>query len=156
VELYLWAELLPDVAREVDVGRVAMGSVHFAYDSTEDDGAARGCVLVSHALTNTPAVTTLAPANSIRVDGREMIVMRSKAFAPLSWRAVREGKRAMEEEIKPAMMYPSIAAALDFQFQIAALVGQLRRDAHGLGVAVAEEPCRRHGHPGCTRTSYAS
>jgi hypothetical protein len=37
-----------------------------------------------------------------------------------------------------------IAAALNLQFQIAALVGQLRRDAHGLGVAVAEEPCRRH------------
>lgn len=68
-ELYLWAELVPSVAREIDAGRIAMGSVHFGCARIEGEDSPRGCVLISHALTNNPAVTTLAPANSVRTDG---------------------------------------------------------------------------------------
>lgn len=100
VELYLWAELLPSVAREIDAGRLAMGSVHFGCERVEEDGAPRGCVLISHALTNTPAVTTIAPANSVR-DGISS-AWRSRAIAGRVLRGVTPtpphaapGERAM-------------------------------------------------------------
>lgn len=64
-KLYLYAELVPEVARELDAGRIATGSVHFGYASLEGE-APRGVELISHALTNDPAVKTLAPANSVR------------------------------------------------------------------------------------------
>lgn len=64
-KLYLYAELVPEVARELDAGRIATGSVHFGYASLDGE-APRGVELISHALTNDPAVKTLAPANSVR------------------------------------------------------------------------------------------
>jgi hypothetical protein len=70
-ELYLWAELVPSVAREIDAGRIALGSVHFGFGRLDGE-APRECVLVSHALTNDPAVTSLAPANSVRVGDRDL------------------------------------------------------------------------------------
>lgn len=64
-KLYLYAELEPTIARETDAGRIATGSVHFGYASLDGE-APRGVELISHALTNDPAVKTLAPANSVR------------------------------------------------------------------------------------------
>lgn len=64
-KLYLYAELVPEVAREVDAGRIATGSVHFGA-KTIDGELPRDVELISHALTNDPAVKTLAPANSVR------------------------------------------------------------------------------------------
>ena len=66
-ELLVWSELVPTVARELDAGRVATGSIHF--DATHIDasnGAARGMVFRSHALTNDPADVSLEPANAPR------------------------------------------------------------------------------------------
>lgn len=62
--LYLHGELISEVAAEVDRGRLAYGSIHFRYEDTSDDGALIGAELVSHALTNDPAVTTLTPGSS--------------------------------------------------------------------------------------------
>lgn len=83
-KLYLYAELIPEVARELDAGRIATGSVHFGY-ATLDGELPRGVELISHALTNDPAVKTLAPANSVRTDltlavrtGRIGAVMRAR------------------------------------------------------------------------------
>lgn len=64
-KLYLYSELVPEVAREVDAGRIATGSVHFGATKLEGE-LPRGVELISHALTNDPAVKTLAPANSVR------------------------------------------------------------------------------------------
>jgi hypothetical protein len=64
-KLYLYSELVPEVAREVDAGRIATGSVHFGAATLEGE-LPRGVELISHALTNDPAVKTLAPANSVR------------------------------------------------------------------------------------------
>lgn len=104
VELYLWAELIPSVAREVDAGRIAMGSVHFGCERIEGTDSPRGCVLISHALTNNPAVTTLAPANSVRVGMTS--AWRSRAIAGRVLRGVTTtsphaaGERSMSTENK--------------------------------------------------------
>jgi hypothetical protein len=59
--LYLYGELLPEVAKEVDRGRLAYGSIFFAFESADEENnyAVSGATLISHALTNDPAVTTL-------------------------------------------------------------------------------------------------
>ena len=59
--LYLYCELSPVAARDVDLGLLAYGSIGF------DQSAGR---LLQHALTNLPAVTGLAPNNAIRAAGR--------------------------------------------------------------------------------------
>lgn len=96
VELYLWAELIPSVAREVDAGRIAMGSVHFGCERIEGEDSPRGCVLISHALTNNPAVTTLAPANSVRSTAS---AWRSRTIAG---RVLRGGGEKVAESIQRA------------------------------------------------------
>jgi hypothetical protein len=99
-ELYLWAELVPSVAREIDAGRIALGSVHFGFDRLEGE-APRSCVLVSHALTNDPAVTSLAPANSVRVGERDLrSARRTSALvnARLSATRSREETKTMTDK----------------------------------------------------------
>jgi len=68
--LYLRTELLPEVAAEVDRGRLAYGSIHFRHDGTDDDGAPISPELASHALTNDPAVTNLTPGSGVRGGGQ--------------------------------------------------------------------------------------
>lgn len=65
LHLYLRAELLPEIAVEVDRGRLAYGSVRVGFEATdpEDDHAMVGAELISHALTNDPAITTLSPGS---------------------------------------------------------------------------------------------
>src|SRR5690606_2868593 len=59
---------------EVDLGRLAYGSIRFGFDEVDeaDDFAVKGAVLISHALTNDPAVTTLT-AGSERRRGNEPV-----------------------------------------------------------------------------------
>lgn len=66
--LYLFGELLPEVAAEVDRGRLAYGSVYFGFDDVDeaDNEAVQGAQLISHALTNDPAVTTLSAGSERR------------------------------------------------------------------------------------------
>lgn len=59
--LYIYSELSPKAARDVDLGLLAYGSIGF------DQSAGR---LLQHALTNVPAVEGLAPNNAIRNAGR--------------------------------------------------------------------------------------
>lgn len=70
--LALFVELLPNVAREVDSGRLAYGSIRFDFESVdhEDNDAIQGAILVSHALTNDPAVTTLTAGSERRRSGQ--------------------------------------------------------------------------------------
>lgn len=77
--LYLYSELLPEVAREVDRGRLAYGSICFAYESTDEANgcAVLGASLISHALTNDPAVTTLT-AGSERTNQTTLLAMRTR------------------------------------------------------------------------------
>lgn len=88
-EGYLWAELLPDVARDVDIGRLGEGSVHIRFGRKDGD-AARDVEYASHALLNDPGVVTLAPANSVRSGGAES-AWRS---VPMAGRAMPGGKRS--------------------------------------------------------------
>lgn len=70
--LMLRAELLPDVAADMDVGRWAFGSIDFAYDiakTADADGALRGVTWESHAITNKPANKDLQPS-SIRASAQ--------------------------------------------------------------------------------------
>ena len=79
--LYLWSELLPEIAPEVDLGRLAYGSIRFGFDSADpDDGyAIKGAVLISHALTNDPAVTSLtAGSERRRIDEPTHVACRSR------------------------------------------------------------------------------
>lgn len=64
--LYFWSELIESIAKEVDRGRLAFGSVYFAFSGVDldDNFAALDAELISHALTNDPAVKTLAPGSA--------------------------------------------------------------------------------------------
>jgi hypothetical protein len=64
--LYLYAELWPTVAVEVDRGRIAYGSVLFQSSELDASGAMRGAKLLGHALTNNPANRRLAPSTAVR------------------------------------------------------------------------------------------
>lgn len=66
--LFLRGELLPEIAAEFDLGRLAYGSIRFGFDEVDeaDDYAVKGAVLISHALTNDPAVTTLTAGSERR------------------------------------------------------------------------------------------
>lgn len=79
--LYLFAELTAEVAKEVDRGRLAFGSVYFGMEriDEEDNFAALGAALISHALTNDPAVETLSPgsARARNHNGRVLRTFRS-------------------------------------------------------------------------------
>ncbi|UJR81482.1 hypothetical protein [Sandaracinus amylolyticus] len=77
--LALRAELWPTVAREVDRGRLAYGSVHVEGDDMDDTGAIEGATLESHALTNRPVVQTLLPSTAMLSRGRRAVVtLRSR------------------------------------------------------------------------------
>lgn len=82
-ELYLWGELLPVVARELDAGRIGAGSVDLRFTSTEGD-APRGVELASFALTNDPAVKTLMPPNSQRAAEGALLTTRTYRLAGLA------------------------------------------------------------------------
>lgn len=128
-KLYLYAEVMPHIARELDVGRLAEGSVCFDWQTTEAiDGAdvPRGVSLISHAFTNDPAVLTLEPANSVRT-GR-----RSHSLTG----AMRSARARKDHDMKPTIRthlaaMPLVAAlavarrgpALDKLAEIAKLVG---------------------------------
>lgn len=76
--LYLRAELLPEIATEVDRGRIAFGSVLVQASSLSEAGALRGAVLSGHALTNNPANRRLAPSTAVRESSEpRVLVMRS-------------------------------------------------------------------------------
>lgn len=118
-KLYLYAELVPEVARELDAGRIATGSVHFGYASLEGE-APRGVELISHALTNDPAVKTLAPANSVR-NGAPLTVRRGHQLAGGVMRASAKGQRSMKTSIAKASNLRG--PALDKLTQVCALLG---------------------------------
>lgn len=63
--LYLEAELMPHIAREVDSGRLAYGSIHIATGGVDDDGVPLAPVLESHALTNRPLGEGLMPSTGL-------------------------------------------------------------------------------------------
>lgn len=83
--LYLRAELLPEIAREVDRGRLAFGSVFFAYESADpdDDYAVSGATLISHALTNDPAVTTLTAGSERHNAAGAQVAFRTTRSTPI-------------------------------------------------------------------------
>lgn len=73
VHLALYAEVLPDVARAMDTGELAFGSIGFAQSPKNHDDA----VLVQHALTNRPAVPGLLPAPAMRTE----VISNGRRFA---------------------------------------------------------------------------
>ncbi len=65
--LYLRAELVTDVATEIDRGRLAYGSIHFwTSDALDETGAPDSAELISFGLTNTPADQRITPASAVR------------------------------------------------------------------------------------------
>jgi hypothetical protein len=64
--LYMLAELWPSVAKDVERGRIAYGSVLAMTPQRAESGAYRGCRLVGHALTNVPVIRTLTPSTAVR------------------------------------------------------------------------------------------
>lgn len=81
--LMLRAELLPDIASDIDTGRRAFGSVDLGYDkqSTADaQGALRGVTWDSHAITNKPANKRLIPSTvrAASTNGRGRLLASAK------------------------------------------------------------------------------
>ncbi len=97
VHLYLRGELLPEVAVEVDRGRLAYGSVRFGFADTDeaDDHAVVGAELISHALTNDPAITSLGPGSANENTHAHV--------AQFTRRAEMEAKALDEEKPDPAI-----------------------------------------------------
>lgn len=128
-ELYLWAELFPSIAREVDAGRLAFGSVHFGFNEKDGD-APRDVTLISHALTNDPAVTTLSPANDVRQPAgfaffnsrtRSLHMAKPVAAAPKSKTTIRSHLAALPSIMKLAEA--KRGPALDRLAKVGALLG---------------------------------
>ncbi len=112
-ELYLWAELFPSIAREVDAGRLAFGSVHFGFNEKDGD-APRDVTLISHALTNDPAVTTLSPANDVRSPTVAFFAARTRSLMP---------KAAAPKKITIRSQIAFRGPALDKLTEVAASLG---------------------------------
>lgn len=75
---YVIAELVPDVARNVDSGRIAFTSIGLGGSVAEGEDAIRDAVFDHLALTNTPAVTTLTPSAAIRKAGDRFVAVRTR------------------------------------------------------------------------------
>lgn len=63
VHLAFYAELLPVVARAMDSGELAFGSIGFKHSKNSDEATA-----LQHALTNMPVVTGLLPSSAMRTE----------------------------------------------------------------------------------------
>ena len=86
LHLWLYSELIDIVAAEIDRGRLAYGSVYFAYEDLDESAGAVGSVLISHALTNDPAVTTLTAGSArVRIAMRNGTARRTARSIP--WRS---------------------------------------------------------------------
>lgn len=124
VELYLWSEVVPVVAREIDAGRMGGGSVDLRYKTLEGD-APRGVSLGSFALTNDPAVTTLDPANAprARADGL-MSAVRTCRFDGRVLRASNLTPRPRSTDMPPTQKKPALRGpAMDAENKIFGLFG---------------------------------
>lgn len=109
---YVIAELVPDVARNIDAGRIAYTSIGLGGTTSEDDDAIRDAFFDHLALTNTPAVTTLKPSAAIRKSGEQFVALRSSRLA----RALGPNRKgpAMKTTIRKELAKLSLrGAALD-------------------------------------------
>lgn len=149
-EGYLWAELLPDVAREVDLGRLGEGSVHIRFGRKDGD-AARDVEYASHALLNDPGVVTLAPANSVR-DANS--VRRSVAMAG---RSMPSGRRSLARAAADAGWTPTAGDRV--RVREGAAHDEMTKGAEGEIAEVSPEPAiaiRFDGMDGLHRWYVAS
>lgn len=97
-QLYLWAELLPIVAKEIDAGRMAEGSV--AFKAGRYDGElARDIDFHSYALTNDPSQQDMAPANSVR---RAVSLCAMRAATPKEIRMSKTKTAAKKTTVRKA------------------------------------------------------
>lgn len=99
LHLYVYGELLPEIARELDRGRLAHGSVHVRGDSVDETGAILGAELASHALTNDPVVQTLMPASALMSAGCRAVVLLSRGTMARKPTAAKSESNADPEEI---------------------------------------------------------
>jgi hypothetical protein len=128
--LYLYAELLPEVAKEVDRGRLAYGSIFFAFESAdeEDDYAVSGATLISHALTNDPAVTTLVAGSERHGPSGGHVAYRSRKMSLSKHETIaRDAKQTPGTRMRAALEHlaaQSVRGPLaEMQGKVAALLG---------------------------------
>jgi len=120
--LYLYSELVPVVATEVDAGRIAEGSVAFKPGSTDGE-LPRDITLNSFALTNDPAVQDLAPANSVRAPMTSLTTAtRARALKEIRMSKQKPSAPAAKITIRSKLAHLR-GPALDKLAQIAALLG---------------------------------
>lgn len=110
--LFVYAETSPDVARDIDSGRLAYGSIGFSSDGR----------LLQHALTNVPAVEGLAPNNSVR------------ATAGVHFRSMRItmpkiSKRATLAEAEPMLLEMLGVSAEELGTKLVELAAAFKADA---------------------------
>jgi hypothetical protein len=142
VEGYLWAELLPSVAVDVDSGRLGEGSVHIRFESLDGE-TPRGVEYASHALLNDPGVDTLAPANSVRAATTALRSMpmagRSMASAKkTTTRAAGRGTGDMKTTLR-AKLIEAIAKNLKTEAKRGPALDKLAEIARALGVDIDAE-----------------
>lgn len=129
VHLALYAELLPDIAKAFDTGRLARGSIFFGH-AKDNPGDA---LLLSHALTNIPAVQGLTPSTGMKTHPRA-----TKAFfvgartrrpqMPGKNTPPVKGQRASAvEKLNELRAQFSVPAEMTEDWQVACYVGDVMR-----------------------------
>lgn len=124
--LFLYCEIAPEVARAIDAGRLAYGSIGFTEDGR----------LLQHALTNVPAVEGLRPNNAIRAGGSR-VFFRSMEIHRMS--KPTTSKRATLSEVEPLLSEMTGASAEELGTVIVEMVAAAKAKAeHEAAEAAAE------------------
>lgn len=112
--LYLYGELLPEIAREVDRGRLAYGSIFMGFASVDEANnfAVIGAVLISHALTNDPAVTTLTAGSERTRRGAAVRSRRTTTMSQTHLEIARDKNRKPAERVRAAIEHASARDAI--------------------------------------------
>lgn len=123
--LFLYCEIDPDVARAIDSGRLAYGSIGFTEDGR----------LLQHALTNVPAVEGLRPNNAIRTSGGTRVFFRSMEIR-MSKNKI--AKRATLAEVEPLLAEMTGASTEDLGTVIVEMVARVKAEHDAVESAPSE------------------
>lgn len=137
--LFLWCELLPAIVKEVDLGRLAYGSIRFGFTAVDedDDYAISGASLISHALTNDPAVTTLT-AGSERRRGSEPAFVACRTRKSIMAKKIDHAARARDPKLTADARVRHALAAIEETGERGPMSDLLGKVAGMVGVSSAD------------------
>lgn len=142
--LFLYCELDSAIARDVDSGRLAYGSIGFTNDGR----------LLQHALTNVPAVEGLRPNNSVRAPRGVRISFRSMRITMP--KTPNAAKRATLAEAEPLLLEMTGASPEELGTKLIELVAAKNAEmADHAAEAEAEKPAEEPAAADATQRTDA-